>query len=113
MDIKQIKYRDIYKNRNTWMDIVDEYRKADKPIKCEICGIKSKRGVVLSMYGKFTLDHNHQSKFIRGVLCKSCNKGLGNFKDNPKILKKARQYIIKDMEYNKTRETEHQQSPVI
>lgn len=39
------------------------------------------------------LDHDHTSGTIRGILCHSCNKGLGYFKDDPKIMKRAIAYI--------------------
>ena len=39
------------------------------------------------------LDHCHTSGRIRGVLCASCNKGLGHFKDDPDLVKRAAHYI--------------------
>lgn len=39
------------------------------------------------------LDHDHNSKEIRGVLCRQCNSALGLFKDNVNILKGAVQYL--------------------
>lgn len=39
------------------------------------------------------LDHNHRTGFIRGVLCKDCNVGLGCFDDNKHILREAIKYI--------------------
>lgn len=39
------------------------------------------------------IDHDHKTGKVRGLLCRSCNHGLGNFKDNPKLLERASGYI--------------------
>ena len=39
------------------------------------------------------IDHDHLTGKIRGLLCPSCNIGLGAFKDNPTYLKSAIQYL--------------------
>jgi hypothetical protein len=52
------------------------------------------------------IDHDHSccsgrkicGKCIRGLLCISCNKGLGDFKDDIKLLQKAIKYLIKSKE---------------
>jgi hypothetical protein len=44
--------------------------------------------------GKDThIDHCHETKRIRGLLCNSCNNGIGRFKDSPKLLKCAITYL--------------------
>lgn len=40
------------------------------------------------------VDHCHRSGKIRGLLCRPCNVGLGNFKESPIRLKKAASYIV-------------------
>lgn len=39
------------------------------------------------------VDHNHETKEIRGLLCKNCNHGLGNFEDNKEFLLNAINYL--------------------
>lgn len=58
--------------------------------KCEICGC----GVTEKTAH---IDHSHDQnkiKHIRGVLCGTCNTGLGKFKDNVELLNKATKYLI-------------------
>jgi hypothetical protein len=38
-------------------------------------------------------DHDHETKKIRGILCRQCNLGLGNFKDDPRLLRVAIGYL--------------------
>ncbi len=40
-------------------------------------------------------DHDWDTGDIRGILCKSCNKGIGSFYHNPALLRKAAEYIEK------------------
>ena len=56
---------------------------------CAICGSNDPGGP-----GKrFVVDHNHQTKEVRGLLCNSCNRALGYFQDSPSILSKALNYL--------------------
>jgi len=41
------------------------------------------------------VDHDHESGVVRGLLCQSCNSGLGFFKDNPVWLKRAARYLLR------------------
>lgn len=44
---------------------------------------------------RFHIDHCHNSKEVRGLLCDLCNRGLGHFKDDPQLLTKAINYLAK------------------
>ena len=55
--------------------------------KCAICG------KMLPDSEYLCVDHEKETGKIRGLLCKECNKGLGMFKDNPKNLQKAAEYL--------------------
>lgn len=39
------------------------------------------------------VDHDHKTGRIRALLCEKCNVGLGSFRDNPELLRKAADYI--------------------
>lgn len=51
---------------------------------CGICREPMKRPV---------LDHCHKTMEARGLLCSNCNIGLGQFKDDPKLLERAIVYV--------------------
>lgn len=63
---------------------------------CAICCLKE---TAKSANGKRTkllaVDHSHKTKKNRGLLCMKCNNGLGNFKDNPVLLLRAIEYLMK------------------
>ena len=55
---------------------------------CGICGSHS------SGSGKdWYMDHNHVTGEVRGMLCVTCNSGLGFFKDSLEVLSKAIKYL--------------------
>lgn len=41
----------------------------------------------------WAIDHNHVTGKVRGLLCDSCNLGLGKFKDNVASLTRAQAYL--------------------
>ncbi|MBI2851941.1 MAG: Hpy99I family type II restriction endonuclease [Chloroflexi bacterium] len=63
----------------------------NEPFECPICGKRTIAGVT----SKVVLDHNHRTGKVRGWVCDSCNTGIGRFKDDTEILKRAIEYIEK------------------
>jgi hypothetical protein len=57
---------------------------------CAICGDQNPGG-----QGTWHVDHCHEMKKIRGLLCHHCNTALGLFKDNMVILRSAIRYLKK------------------
>ena len=62
---------------------------------CKICGTDEPGGG----NGRFHVDHNHSTDEVRGILCNSCNTGLGRFKDSPEVLLKAATYLLEQGHY--------------
>ena len=56
---------------------------------CAICG-KSNNGA--RKY--FTIDHDHETKKVRGLLCNQCNTGIGMLGDSAEIVIKAAAYLL-------------------
>lgn len=50
---------------------------------CQICGEEK----------NLNIDHCHKTGNVRGVLCNSCNVGIGLFKDNIELLKNSIKYL--------------------
>lgn len=69
---------------------MEEYLKmyAECSGKCTICKVLEE-----DMGHRMCVDHCHETGKVRGLLCKRCNAGLGQFKDNPELLIKAAEYL--------------------
>jgi hypothetical protein len=50
---------------------------------CAICGDRPAAHV----------DHDHRTGAVRSLLCFTCNSGLGNFRDEPELLRLAADYL--------------------
>ena len=68
---------------------IDVYLKMlqDQGEVCKICKQDCKTKYSLSV------DHDHKSGKIRGLLCNRCNRAIGMFEDNPELLRLAAEYI--------------------
>lgn len=69
---------------------LDEYNKIliDQNNNCAICQINK-----IDLTKILFVDHNHKTGQIRGLLCDSCNRGIGVFKESVKSLRLAADYL--------------------
>jgi hypothetical protein len=56
--------------------------------RCGICNIE------FTDYSKVHIDHDHETNYVRGLLCREHNRGLGFFEDNYELLEKAAKWIF-------------------
>jgi hypothetical protein len=62
-----------------------EARLAAHDNKCELC-LETIKGIPC-------VDHCHTELKFRGIICHNCNTGLGHFKDSPRLLLLAIDYL--------------------
>lgn len=67
---------------------------------CAICGADHEPTRRLSV------DHDHDTGVVRGLLCSGCNAGLGGLQDNPDLLIKAAVYLSVTREHGPACEIE-------
>jgi hypothetical protein len=79
---------------NYWYKIsLDQYNELFENQKgcCAICGKHQ------SQFSKsLSVDHDHVTGKIKGLLCGNCNRGLGYFMESTELLRNAFEYIIKN-----------------
>lgn len=70
---------------------LDDYQKllASQGGGCAICG----REQEVTPGWKLSVDHDHVTKLVRGILCGHCNRGIGHFMDSPQRLRLAAEYL--------------------
>ena len=65
---------------------------------CAICGREMKDVNRIDV----VLDHDHTTGFVRGILCRACNCGLGFFRDNLERMKAAVKYLEDNNLHNRS-----------
>jgi hypothetical protein len=110
-DIKKY-YREYYKNhknekgaeRKEYLKIkhlsrkfgitIDEYDRIFEKQNgvCAICNNPETK-IIKGVVAFLSVDHDHKTGKVRGLLCSKCNMGIGYFNDDPFLLNKASQYL--------------------
>jgi hypothetical protein len=54
---------------------------------------------------RFAIDHDHVTGEVRGLLCETCNIGLGYLKDNPQTLQRLLDYLKADTDHDQADST--------
>ena len=77
-------------NRNGYQITEEQYydKLEEQNGKCAICNSECDKG-------RLAIDHDHKTNKVRGLLCRQCNLGLGNFSDNLDKLEAAVLYLRK------------------
>lgn len=82
-----IKYATL-ENKKTKQTVYD-YLLTEQEGKCAICGILEND----APHKKLSIDHDHTTGDVRGLLCSTCNTALGGFRDDIKNMQKAIEYL--------------------
>jgi|SRR5579859_6476634 len=78
---------DIYLQSSYGISLLDYERLVrDQDNKCAICGQEDNLGWL-------SVDHNHETGEVRGLLCRACNAAIGALKDDPDLVRKALEYL--------------------
>jgi hypothetical protein len=102
-NMKHLQTRQAWRLENYFNITAGQYEEmlAEQGGVCAICSqseTKKRNGVLLSL----AVDHDHKccptkakscGACIRGLICSSCNHGLGNFRDDEAVMLKAISYL--------------------
>lgn len=90
----KIKNRDkLLQERNQKRQTLAEYIDEVQQGLCAICHKPETRKNPVGQLRILSQDHDHVTGLLRAFLCSHCNLGLGNFYDDPSLLREAAEYI--------------------
>lgn len=68
-----------------WEDLFNAQGRA-----CALCHVSEGPNDIRAQWHT---DHSHETGKVRGILCSTCNRGLGQFKDDPELMRRAALYV--------------------
>jgi hypothetical protein len=79
-------------HRRSWLKVKyglteEDYQKLFRKQRGRCCICQKRLG------SRTAVDHDHETGFVRGLLCLRCNTGLGLFEDNIRLLAAAIVYL--------------------
>lgn len=76
--------------KRTYGITIDEYNRMyeQQGGVCKICNLPANHNS-----NHLCIDHDHETGQVRALLCDTCNRGLGYFKDDTRLLDKASEYL--------------------
>ena len=80
--------RDLWRFYNITVDDYERLYEAQHGV-CKICG----RAEETKRFKWLSVDHNHRTQTVRGLLCAHCNRGIGAFREEVRLLQKAIEYL--------------------
>lgn len=91
----------VYRNKQllwTFGITLEQYEQmlADQGGVCAVCGkVEDEIHPQSKKVRNLNVDHCHQTGRVRGLLCNSCNRGIGLLNDDPTVLRQALAYLEK------------------
>lgn len=87
-ELKKNQYKAFIKHKyGVSVEWVEE-RLAAHNNKCKVCGAKMELHT-----NTVAIDHCHKTGEVRDIVCKKCNTAMGHFRDDPKLIAKAIDYL--------------------
>ena len=93
---KNKKQKNEYQVKRMYGIEAEQYYKMyeDQQNRCAICNqLETRKSRTPGQLARLTLDHNHETGQIRGLLCHSCNTGIGKFRESEDLFRLAIAYL--------------------
>jgi hypothetical protein len=99
--VRYVDNKEVFNKRSRAYQLLSKYGLTEK-LQQELIAAQGHKCAICETYkpggrGSWHTDHCHTSGVVRGMLCCKCNRGLGQFTDNPDMLRRAASYLEKDM----------------